>query len=456
MSDQTAPSIVLFTRDLRVHDNPALHAAAGDGPVVPLFVLDPKILDGSYNRPNRGRFLAESLADLASCLEERGAGLVIRRGEVASEVAKVAKAVRARAVHMAGDASAFAQRREDALRETLAPLECDLHVHDDSLFVVPPGQVTAVGKNHMAVFTPYHRKWEKAPRRSPLAPPRELSMPELPMGKVPTSSSISPGPTAPSLARGGESAGRKLFSAWLDRHAEDYEDGHDDLAGDRTSRISPYLHFGCLSPLEVVTQAAHAEGFVRQVAWRDFHHQVLAAHPSSTRQDFRTRHDRWRTGADAQREFEKWKNGRTGWPLVDAAMRQLLDEGWMHNRARLVVGHFLTKTLYLDWRWGAQHFIDHLLDGDTANNTMNWQWVAGTGTDSRFNRVLDVTTQALRYDAQGDYVRRYVPELSEVGGPKVHTPWKLPPDVRKKLDYPEPMVDVREGNDRFLAARGKK
>nr|WP_269328549.1 FAD-binding domain-containing protein [Kineosporia babensis] len=192
------------------------------------------------------------------------------------------------------------------------------------------------------------------------------------------------------------------------------------------------------------------------MAWRDFHAQVLAANPRSTRDDLRPRHDRWRTGKDAEREFKAWQEGRTGWPLVDACMRQLVDEGWMHNRGRLVVGHFLCKTLYLDWRWGAQFFVDHLIDGDTANNTMNWQWVAGTGTDSRFNRILSVSSQAERYDSNGDYVRRYVPELADVDGPKVHAPWKLPPDVRKKLDYPEPIVDVREGNERFLAARGKR
>jgi deoxyribodipyrimidine photo-lyase len=455
VSDQPRASIVLFTRDLRVHDNPALHAAAADGAVVPLFVLDPKILDGSYNRPNRARFLAESLADLAASLEELGAALVIRRGQVAEEVAKLAGSVNAKAVHMAGDASAFSHRREDALREALP---CELHVHDDSLFVVPPGEVTAVGKDSMSVFTPYHRKWEKQYRRSPLAAPRKLSMPSgVLAGKVPTAKEICTGETAPNQLPGGETEGRQRLTAWLDQHAEDYEEGHDDLAGDRTSRISSYLHFGCLSPLEVVSRASSvAPAFVRQVAWRDFHAQVLAARPRATQDDFRTRHDRWRTGKDADREFEAWKQGRTGLPLVDAAMRQLVDEGWMHNRARLVVGHFLTKTLYQDWRRGAQHFADHLIDGDTANNTMNWQWVAGTGTDSRFNRVLDVTTQALRYDPQGDYVRRYVPELSSVEGAKVHTPWKLPTDVLNQLDYPEPIVDVREGNDRFLAARGKK
>jgi deoxyribodipyrimidine photo-lyase len=202
-----------------------------------------------------------------------------------------------------------------------------------------------------------------------------------------------------------------------------------------------------------VTRADAAPAFVRQVAWRDFHAQVLASRPDAVRRDYRPRGDRWRR---SERELAAWREGRTGLPLVDAGMRQLLREGWMHNRARLVVGHFLVKTLYLDWRLGARHFADLLVDGDTANNTMNWQWVAGTGTDSRFNRTYSVTAQALRHDPSGDYVRRYVPELAGVSGAAVHEPWKLPAGVRSGLGYPEPMVDVREGNERFLRARGKR
>ncbi len=242
------------------------------------------------------------------------------------------------------------------------------------------------------------------------------------------------------------------MAAWLRRDAGRYADHHDDLAGDLTSRLSPYLHFGCVSPVELVSRAGRAPAFVRQVAWRDFHAQVLAGRPDATREDYRSRGDRWREDPE---QLQAWRDGRTGLPLVDAGMRQLRREGWMHNRARLVVGHFLTKTLYLDWRLGAQHFLDLLVDGDTANNTMNWQWVAGTGTDSRFNRTYNITAQAQRYDPSGDYVRRYVPELRAIAGAAVHEPWRLPEHVRDELEYPEPIVDVAEGNRRFLHARGK-
>jgi deoxyribodipyrimidine photo-lyase len=446
------PSVVLFTRDLRVHDNPALSAAARKGPVVPLFVLDEGILGTSYNRPNRAHFLASSLADLNDGLGRAGARLVVRRGDVVGEVLDVAGRVGAGEVHVAGDVSAYARRREDRLHTALTEAGVELRVHDDSLFVVPPGRVTAQGKDSMAVFTPYFRRWEKESRRSPLPAPRRLDVPRIAAGKVPTASDICAGDPAPDLLPGGETEGRARMKAWLDA-GDDYDEGHDDLAGDRTSRLSAYLHFGCISPTELVHRAADVPPFVRQVAWRDFHHQVLAARPDATRRDYRTRGDRWlRPGP----ELAAWKAGRTGLPLVDAGMRQLLREGWMHNRARLVVGHFLTKTLYLDWRLGAAHFIEHLVDGDTANNTMNWQWVAGTGTDSRFNRTYDVTAQARRHDPDGEYVRRYVPELASVKGAAVHEPWKLAADERETLDYPEPIVDVREGNERFLAARGKR
>ncbi len=459
MAEGSGTAVVVFTRDLRVHDNPALHAAVrGHERVVPLFVLDDALLRTGFNRPNRAHFLARSLVDLDASLRSRGGHLVVRRGDVVAEVLDVVHQVGADVVHLAGDISGYAQRREDRLHTALTDDGTRLEVHEDSLFVVPPGRVTAAGKDHMAVFTPYFRRWAKEPHRDPLAAPRKITVPRIAPARLPSGTDIASGDPAPDLPEGGETRGRAVLGEWLSRHAEDYDEGHDDLAGDRTSRLSPYLHLGCLSPVEVIVGAGDdgphpAPAFVRQVAWRDFHHQVLAARPDSTRRDFRTRGDRWRRPGS---EFEAWQQGRTGLPLVDAGMRQLLREGWMHNRARLVVGHFLTKTLYLDWRLGAQHFIDHLVDGDTANNTMNWQWVAGTGTDSRFNRTYDVTAQARRHDPDGVYVRRYVPELAGLDGPAVHEPWKLPADDRLKLDYPEPIVDVREGNERFLAARGKR
>jgi deoxyribodipyrimidine photo-lyase len=247
-------------------------------------------------------------------------------------------------------------------------------------------------------------------------------------------------------------------TAWWRSGLAAYADRHDDLAGDATSRLSPHLHFGTLSAAELVHRAlktggAGAEAFVRQLCWRDFHHQVLAARPETAVEDYRTRHDRWRSETEAAEEITAWKEGRTGYPVVDAAMRQLSHEGWMHNRGRLLTASFLTKTLYVDWRTGARHFLDLLVDGDVANNQLNWQWTAGTGTDSRPNRVLNPVLQAKRYDPEGTYVRRWVPELAGIAGAAVHEPWKLPPGDRARGGYPDPVVSLAEGRARFLQAR---
>ncbi|WP_338316322.1 deoxyribodipyrimidine photo-lyase, partial [Streptomyces bohaiensis] len=261
------------------------------------------------------------------------------------------------------------------------------------------------------------------------------------------------------LAQGGEQAARRSLATWLRSGVHQYDERHDDLPGDATSRLSPHLHFGTLSPTEIVHRAravsgSGAEAFVRQVCWREFHHQVLAARPAAAHDDYRAKHDRWRSGGDAEDDFAAWRDGLTGYPIVDAAMRQLAHEGWMHNRGRLLAGSFLTKTLYLDWRWGARHFLRMLVDGDVANNQMNWQWMAGTGTDTRPNRVLNPVRQALRYDPDGVYVRRWVPELADLEGAAVHEPWKLTGLERAQYDYPDPVVSLSEGLDRFKQARG--
>lgn len=459
-------AVVLFTRDLRVHDNPTLCAAtAAADLIVPLFVLDRRILESDYFRPNRAAFLADSLADLYGSLAERGGALFVRRGRLVDEVVRAARETSAGAVYVSGDVSGYAQRREAALREALREHDIALEVCRETNFVVPAGAITPGGGDHMKVFTPYFRRWEDRPVRDAVGAPREVHVAELTGAGEGTPADdrdraldeLRRGETSPALAHGGETEGRRLMLEWLRDDADGYEDGHDDLAGDETSRLSPYLHFGCISPVELVHKAHErggpgAEAFVRQVAWRDFHAQVLAARPDATHADYRPRGDRWHRDEE---ELTAWKEGRTGFPIVDAGMRQLAEEGWMHNRARLIVAHFLTKTLYIDWRLGAAHFIDLLVDGDVANNTMNWQWVAGTGTDTRPNRTYNMTLQAHRHDPSGDYVRRYVPELRGIAGGAVHEPWKLPEDERAGLDYPERIVDPKFALERFRSARGK-
>lgn len=429
-------AIMLFTRDLRVHDNPALHAAVADADlVVPLFVLDDAITRLDFNRPNRAQFLAESLTDLDRALKARGGRLVVRSGDVLRELRQVADEVGAGDVHLSADYSRYAVNREARLRTAFG--DENVHTHH-GLVVVPPGEVVTGKAEPFSVFTPYHRRWLQHGVRDVVPAPRSVRLPPgLRHGTVPTRDEICRGDTSPDLMKGGETEARHRASRWYDDGVSSYIEDHDALARDRTSRLSPYLHFGCISPLELVRRAdrrkAGVDAFTRQLCWRDFHLQVLAARPGVVDEDWRTQHDRWHHDEDA---MQAWRDGRTGYPLVDAGMRQLQREGWMHNRARLVTGSFLTKHLYLDWREGARHFFDLLVDGDIANNTLNWQWIAGTGTDSRPNRMLNPTLQLERYDPDLTYVKRYVEEYGT-------------------RDYPAPIVDHTSAVQAFRAARRK-
>jgi deoxyribodipyrimidine photo-lyase len=438
-------AIVLLTRDLRVHDNPALHAAVtGADTVVPLFVVDDGVRATSFNRPNRATFLAESLADLDASLQRRGGGLVVRRGDVVAETATLADRYDATTVHMAADYSRYAVRREARLRDALGRRELQTH---HSHVVQPPGDLTpaSTGSDHFAVFSPYHRRWQQTRVRSVLPAPDRLSLPEgIDRGRLPAPDDICPGPRSPDLLAGGETNARTRAKEWYDGAVRHYgstamggDDGNNDLGTDGTSRLSAYLHFGCLSPVELVQRGDRrkrgVDPFLRQIAWRDFYMQVMAARPDIRDTDYRSRDDRWR--AD-EREIQAWKDGCTGYPVVDAGMRQLKAQGWMHNRARLVTGSFLTKQLYVDWRVGAQHFFDWLIDGDIANNCMNWQWIAGTGTDTKPERVLNPTLQAQKYDPHRTYVKRWVPEVDTA-------------------EYPPPIVDHKDAVRAFRAARAR-
>ncbi|MFF0487773.1 cryptochrome/photolyase family protein [Nocardia sp. NPDC004068] len=433
-------TVALFTRDLRVHDNPALVAAHREGAaVVPLFVVDERIVGGRRSAPNRARFLAAALGELDGELRSRDGHLVVRHGDVVDVVDEVVRAVHAESVHLAEDVSWYSRRREEALRKRLAERDCLVHTHPSSITAVDPNELgPSSGRDHFAVFTPYYRRWLDTPVRRPLAAPRGMVVPPV-RGEALPEFEESRADSSPQLAVGGCVTGRKLLRQWASRRSEDYASDADDLAADATSRLSPYLHFGCLSPIEVLhqvdVQSPGGAAFARQLAWRDFHHQVLAAHPEAGWRDYRPRDIRWREDPKALRA---WQEGRTGFPIVDAGLRQLRAEGWMPNRARLITASFLTKTLRIDWRVGAEHFRYWLVDADVANNQLNWQWVAGTGNDTRPNRVLNPLRQAERYDPDGEYTRRWIPELRDLEGPTIHRPWRaaVPPEV-----YPSPIAE---------------
>ena len=418
---------MLFTRDLRVEDNPALAEAARSDRVLALFVADPWILERSAR--NRIAFLAEALADLDGELRALGGGLVVRRGETVAEVLRAAHEVGAERVHVTEDVGAFAEQRARRLKKEAARTGIEVVGHP-GVTVVPPGSLMpSGGGDHYKVFTPYWKAWEAADRRGEAHAPPSLRPPDgagADRTPYPDPAKEGLGLLSPGrLHCGADSAAR--LRTWLDDGIRGYGEHRDDLAADATSHLSTDLRFGRVSPL-VLERAAGRRGeagaaFVRQLAWRDFHHQVLNAFPALPRADYRPRTVEWR---DDEEAFAAWTEGRTGVPIVDAGMRQLLQEGFMHNRARLITAGYLTRILRVHWKRGAGHFHALLSDGDLADNYGNWQWVAGTGNDTRPNRGFNPVRQALRYDPRGEYVRRYVPELAHVPGSAVHEPWKHP------------------------------
>ena len=449
------PTLLWLTRDLRVHDHPALRAALDrGGEMVPVFCFDERLLAGRHASGPRTQFMLECLADLD---ERLGGMLVVRRGRPERELPALAHELGARELHFSADSGPFARRRIELVTSALLDAGVTSHGHPGLHAVDDLDELrTRQGKPYV-VFSPFHRTWLEAPRRELIGRPREFgSLPSgLRKGRLPTLAELGLEQEVKDPARGGETAARARLARFLAQDVQDYEDEHDALAGDRTSRLSAYLHFGCVSPREIEERLPAGSGpaaFRRQLAWRDFYHHVLLHHPSNARSEFQDRYRGTITWSRSERRFEAWCAGRTGYPLVDAGMRQLRREGWMHNRARLVVGSFLTKDLGIDWRRGERWFMRWLIDGDEANNNGNWQWIASVGVDPQpfFRRIYNPARHMERFDPDGSYVRRYVPELCPVPDEYLREPWTMPEEVQRACgcaigeDYPEPIVDHLE------------
>lgn len=450
-------TIVLLNRALRVHDHPALAEAARTAEaVLPLFVLDERIASGRAASPNRAALLVDALTDLRGSLRARGGDLAIRRGDLVTEALTLARATGATratgstAIHVSADVSPLARRRESALTDAGRAAGIEVRTFP-GVTVVPPADVLTANRTPYRVFTPFARSWEAAPRRPVEATPERIPAPAgVDPGALPTAEEITAGPRSPQLPRGGETEARRQLTA-LARSTGPDHDGDEDLANDRSSRLGAALHLGCVSPLEVSialaprNRIAHHEALIRSLAWRDYFHQLMYHHPRLASADLRPRAVAWRDGTDraseAHQDFEAWRDGRTGYPIVDAAMRQLRSEGWMPNRLRMLVASVLTKHLGIDWRLGAAHFMRWLIDGDLANNAGNWQWVAGTGTDTRPNRILNPVRQAQRFDPVGAYTRRHLPELATLEGRDLREPWRLDPADLEQLGYPARIFD---------------
>jgi deoxyribodipyrimidine photo-lyase len=447
-------ALLWFRRDLRLHDHPALQAArAGADRLICVFCFDDGLLGGRHASGSRTEFLLECLRELDDGLRARGSRLCVRHGDPAAELATVAQEARVTSLHFSADVGPFARRRQREVTRALEGRGVEVTAHP-GLFAVDSLKTIRTGAGGpYTVFTPFYKNWLNQPRRDVLGAPRAL--PEPPAGtaagRLPTLGSLGLQAELSDPMPGGEAAARESLRRFLAGPVDDYDAGRDVLTGESVSRLSPYLHFGCVSAREVedrLMSAAGPRAYRRQLCWRDFHAHVLGHFPANATSEFQERHRgmRW---SRARTRFAAWCEGETGFPTVDAAMRQLRREGWIHNRGRLIVGSFLTKDLGIDWRWGERWFMRYLLDGDEASNNGNWQWIASVGVDPApaFQRIFNPARQQDRFDPHGTYVRRYVPELRAVPDEYLTEPWRMPDDVQTQSgcrigrDYPAPIVD---------------
>ena len=448
------PSVLWFRRDLRRHDNPALLAAVeaaradGDDEVVPLFVLDRRLWDAAGDV--RRAWLSRSLHALDAILDGR---LVVRHGDPVDVVREVASAAGAATVHVAADFGPYGAARDDTVEAALAASGRRL-VRTGSPYAVAPGRVVKGDGTAYRVYTPFYRAWLAHGWRSPAADPDRWPTWRTDDRGPLACDGIPDAPAGIDLPPVGEAAALERWAAFRGDGLETYGELRDraDLAG--TSSLSAHLRWGEIHPRTLLSELDDSPShtvFRKEIAWREFYADVLHGAPQSARtwldpRFARMEHD---DGAEADERFEAWTHGRTGFPFVDAGMRQLLAEGWMHNRVRMVTASFLVKDLHLPWQRGARWFMRQLRDGDLASNQQGWQWVAGSGTDAApYFRIFNPVTQGLRFDPDGDYVRRYVPELRDLPGKAVHEPWDHP---LLAVDYPQRIVDHAEERNEALA-----
>lgn len=430
-------------------DNPALLAAVeaaradGDGRVVPLFVVDPALWDRAG--AVRQNYLNASLDALGGSL---GRNLLIRHGDPRTVVPAVVAAAGASSIHIAADFGPYGQARDAAVESAIAvPL-----VRTGSAYAVAPGRVNKDDGTAYRVYTPFYRAWMRHGWRTPADDaPADVDwwMPMECQGR-PTAEPLG----GIALPPAGEQAAWERWESFRSTSLADYEDLRNRADLDGTSAMSHHLKYGEVHPRSLLAELSDAdEVYRKELCWREFYADVLFRHPASAHTSLDARFDdemRWASGPQMDAHLEAWRLGRTGYPFVDAGMRQLLSEGWMHNRVRMVVASFLIKDLHIPWQHGAEHFMHLLRDGDIASNAHGWQWTAGSGTDaSPFYRVFNPITQGLKFDPDGDYVRRYIPELRHLPGKSAHEPW-LAMDGHAE-GYPEPIVDHKAEREVALA-----
>ncbi len=456
-------------RDLRLTDNQALaEAMAQAEQVIPLFIFDPDLLDSAYVGEKRLAFLLGGLRQLDAALRERDSRLIIRRGQPEEVLQKLLASSGAEAIVAEKDYSPYAQTRDEALAETL-PLTLV-----ESLTVHSPATILKDDGDPYIVYTPYSKSWKALPHPAAddiLPSPENIATPaDVEGDEIPAEPQL---PDSVPFPPGEAEAGRRLrtFTEGEEApiHAYAEQRNRPDLEG--TSQLSPYFRFGLLSARQAVVAALQAranapdkaarkgaETWLNELIWREFYVAILHHFPHVREKNFRADYDDIAWNED-EAAFTAWCEGRTGYPIVDAAMRQLKQSGWMHNRARMIVASFLVKDLLIDWRKGERWFMQHLVDGDPAANNGGWQWTAGTGTDAApYFRIFNPTLQSKKHDPDGAFIRRWVPELADVPTKYIHEPVKMSAAEQRRTgctigqDYPEPMIDHFQARERTLAA----
>ena len=442
-------------------DQPALHAAAQAGPVIPVFVYDEERGgDHAYGGASKW-WLHHSLESFGKSLGKRRAKLVLRKGDGPQVLAAIAAQTGAAAIHAMRHYEPWWKEAEDELRDALGD-GCELCLYDGN-YLLPPGSVTTNSGDPYKIYTPFSKAMlDQMPPRDPLLEPETIHSPD----DWPDSDDLADWdllPTKPDWAGGirdfwevGEDAAHDRLDWWAGEVAK-YDDGRNLPSVDRTSRLSPHLHWGEISPATVWHRLKdkRSDGwktFAKEVIWRDYTQNVIDQFPDYPRESYRDYDERtlWRNpkaGHLIAEDLECWQRGMTGYPVVDAGMRQLWKTGWMHNRVRMICASFLVKHLLIDWRYGERWYWDCLVDADYGNNGVNWQWISGTGVDSNmFSRIMAPLTQSEKFDA-GDYIREYVPELADLDDDCIHDP----PDDRRG-DYPVKMIAHKEARERALEA----
>jgi deoxyribodipyrimidine photo-lyase len=455
--------ILWLRRDLRLSDQPALAAAVRSGePVIPVYILDD---DTPKHRKMGGAsrwWLHHSLVSLDADLRKAGSRLILRRGKSDEILSELAKETGASAIHCLRHYEPWWRNAEKAVAKGL-PDGCEFHCHDGN-YLMPPGSVTTGSGGQYKIYTPFMRAlWEHMPPREPLPAPKNITAPDA----WPDSDKLADWdllPTKPDWAGGmkdmwtpGEAGAQARLKDFTNR-AKLYNEQRNLPSIDGTSFLSPHLHFGEISPATCWRATMNAGGsvdiFLKELVWRDYAQNVIAQFPEYGGKNARDAFHKfpWRSGKQADADLRAWQKGQTGYPIVDAGMRQLWATGWMHNRVRMIAASFLIKHLLIDWREGEQWFWDTLVDADYGSNSVNWQWTAGTGVDSNmFVRIMAPLSQSEKFDAAG-YIRQWVPELAGLDEPAIHDPDEF---GRRPKDYPAKLIGHREARERALAAHAE-